>query len=94
MPKFEAVPLQEIKNAPGMSEAKRKKIEEYTSYINQLTSEMGGRLTCYDDENVITVRNYLKAAVEMANKTIKIRRSGKVISFFLEKKRGRKEKVR
>lgn len=92
MPNFETVPISEIKAAPRMSESKRKKIEEYLGYINQLTDEKGGRLVCGSDENVITVRNYLKTAADIASKKIKIRRSGNVISFFLEKKRGGRRK--
>ena len=92
MPRFELVSVEEIKNAPRMSESKRKKVEEYVGFINQLTDDKGGRLVCSDDENVMTVRNYLRTAAEIAGKRIKIRRSGKVLSFFIEKKRGGRRK--
>jgi hypothetical protein len=92
MPKFETVPVAEIKTASRMSEARRKKLEGYVNYINQLSETEGGRLTCSPNENVAAVRNDLKTAAEMAGKNIKIRRSGNVINFYLVKKRGGRRK--
>ena len=89
MPKFETAPIDEIKSGTRMSEKKRKILEEYSGYVNQLSDTMGGKLICGPDENVISVRNYLKVAADIAGKNIKIRRSGNVISFYAEKKRGR-----
>jgi len=81
MLKFEIVPVAEIKATPRMSEAKRKKLEEYSGYINQLSDEYGGKLTCSPSENEISVRNYLKVAADMAGKNIKIRRGGNVMGM-------------
>lgn len=92
MPKFEMVPIQEIKTVPRMSEARRKKLEEYAGYINQLTSVKGGRLLCTPNENITTVRNDLRRAAGMVGKKIAIRRTGNIISFFLEKRRGGRRK--
>jgi hypothetical protein len=91
MPKMEIVPIAEIKGTAGMSEARRKKLEVYVGYISQLTDEKGGRLVCFANENILTVRNDLKKAAEMAGKNIKTRRSGNIIAFYLVKKRGRKK---
>ncbi len=91
MPKFETVPVAEIKAVRRMSEAKKRRLEEYVGYINQLSDEKGGRLICSANENIITVRNDLKTAATMAGKNIKIRRSGNVIAFYLVKKRGRRK---
>ena len=92
MPKFETVPAAEIKAVRRMSEAKKKRLEGYVGYINQLSDEKGGRLICSANENILTVRNDLKTASTMAGKNIKIRRSGNVIAFYLVKKRGRRVK--
>ncbi len=92
MPKFETVPVAEIKAVRRMSEARRKKLEEYVAYINQLSETKGGRLFCSPGEKVTTIRNDLKTAAEMVGKNIKIRRSGNVIAFYLVKKRGRRVK--
>ena len=91
MPKMEIVPIAEIRGTVGMSEARRKRLEVCIGYINQLTDEKGGRLVCYPNENILTVRNDLKKAAEMAGKNIKTRRSGNVIAFYLVKKRGRRK---
>jgi len=92
MPKFEMVPVEEIKATPRISEARRRKLQEYIAYINQLTGEKGGRLVCAPNENITSIRNDLKKAAEIAGKNINIRRSGNVISFFLQKKRGGRRK--
>ncbi len=91
MPKFETVPVAEFRGRVGMTEARRKRLEVYVGYINQLTDEKGGRLVCSANENILTVRNDLKKAAEMAGKNIKTRRSGNVIAFYLVKKRGRRK---
>jgi len=92
MPKFETVPIEEIKTASRMSEARRKKLEEYVGYIEQLSEEKGGRLVCSPSENITTIRNDLKTAAEMAGKNLMIRRNGNVISFYIVKKRGGRRK--
>jgi hypothetical protein len=92
MPKFETVPVAEIKAVLRMSEPRKKKLETYVGYINQLSDDKGGKLTCSPSENVTTVRNDLKLAAQMAGKNLKIRRSGNIISFYIEKRRGGRKK--
>lgn len=88
MPNFEIVSIEQIKAAPRVSEARRKKLEEYVGYINQLTNVKGGRLVCSADDNISAVRNDLRRAAEIAGKKIAMRRAGNIISFFLEKRSG------
>lgn len=87
MPNFEIVSIEQIKAAPRVSEVRRKKLEEYVSYINQLTNVKGGRLVCSADENVAAIRYDLRRAAEIAGKKVAIRTSGNIILFFLEKRR-------
>ena len=47
-----------------MSEARKRRVEQYIGYIKQLSPEHGGKLTCSSNENNNTVRNDLKKADE------------------------------
>jgi hypothetical protein len=91
MPRFETVPMEELKLATAISERKRKSLEAYMGYVDQLTPDTGGRLICDPSEKITTVRNDLKQAAGLRGKDIVVRRSGNVLAFYLSgKRRGRR----
>ncbi len=89
MPKFDIVPLEEVR-VRSASEGKRAQIlQEYLGYIDQLKSGEAGRLVASAGETTATVKRRLGAAARAAGKNLTIRRAGDEVYFWAERRRSK-----
>ena len=87
MPRFDIVPIAEVR-VKSASEGKRAQIlQEYRGYIDQLTSGQAGRLVAVAGETTATVRRRLGDAARAAGHKLTIRRAGDEVYFWAVEKR-------
>ena len=87
MPKFDIVPIEEVR-AKTASVGKRAQIlQEYRGYIDQLTKGQAGRLVAGAGETAATVRRRIGDAARAAGKKLTIRRAGDEVYFWVERRR-------
>ena len=87
MPKFDIVPMEEVR-VKSASEGKRAKtLQEYLDYIDQLKSGEAGRLVAGAGETTATVRRRLGDAARAGGKNLTIRRAGDEVYFWTERGR-------
>ncbi len=87
MPKFDIVPIEEVR-VTSASEAKRAQmLREYRGYIDQLKSGQAGRLVAGAGETTATVRRRIGAAARAGRKNLTIKRAGDEVYFWSERRR-------
>ena len=87
MPKFDVVPLEEVR-VRSASEGKRAQmLQEYRGYIDQLTKGQAGRLVASAGETTATVRRRLGDAARAAGHKLTIRRAGDEVYFWAVERR-------
>ncbi len=87
MPKFDIVPIEEVR-VTSASEAKRAQmLREYRGYIDQLTKGQAGRLMAGPGETTATVRRRIGAAARAAGHKLTIGRAGDEVYFWAVERR-------
>ncbi len=94
MPRFDKVPIEEVR-VKSASEGKRAQIlQEYRGYIDQLKTGQAGRLVASAGESTATVRRRIGAAARAAGNKLTIRRAGDEVYFWVERRRSANGKRR
>ena len=87
MPKFDKVPLEEVRVKTASESASTRQraqiLQEYRGYIDQITKGQAGRLVASAGETTATVRRRIGAAARAAGKNLTIRRAGDEVYFWM-----------
>jgi hypothetical protein len=83
MPQFEIVSLEEAMTRAATSRRARM-AREYLSYIEQLGEGQAGRLKAVEGEKLSTIRRRLIAAAKLAGKSLKVKRVGEELYFWIQ----------
>jgi hypothetical protein len=83
MPEFETISLEEAKLVSA-SGSRGKTVQEYASYIQQLSDEQAGKLHLLEQENPTTIRKRLGLAAQALGINLVIKRSGQDVYFWVE----------
>ena len=93
MPTFEVVSVNEaMRKSTGSRRARQ--VQEYISYIEQLSEGQAGKLTPADGETALTVRRRLSSAAKISGKDLKISRAGDEIYFWVQAATARRRRGR
>ena len=87
MPKFDKVPIEEVRVKSASGGKRAQILQEYLGYIHQLKSGQAGRLVASAGETTATVRRRIRAAARAAGKNLTIRRAGDEVYFWMERRK-------
>ncbi len=93
MPEFETVSLQEAQ-LRSMSGRQGRFMNQYVSYIQQLSQGQAGKLHPVGNENLPTIRRRLISAAQALGITLVIKRSGEDLYFWSESREGEQPRPR
>ena len=82
MPKFDKVPIKQVRVQSASVGMRAQILQEYRGYIDQLTKAQAGRLVAGAGETTATVRRRIGAAARAAGKNLTIRRAGDEVYFW------------
>ncbi len=89
MPKFDKVPIEEVRVTSASTGKRAQILQEYRGYIDQLKSGEAGRLVASAGETTATVRRRIGAAARAAGHKLTIRRAGDEVYFWAVERRRR-----
>ncbi len=87
MPKFDIVPVEEVRGKSASGERRAQILQEYLGYIDQLKRGQAGRLVAGAGETTATVRKRIGAAARSAGKNLTIKRAGDEVYFWAVERR-------
>ncbi len=87
MPKFDKVPIEEVRVTSASAGKRAQILQEYRGYIDQLKSGQAGRLVAGAGETTATVRRRLGDAARAAGHKLTIRRAGDEVYFWAVERR-------
>ena len=87
MPKFDIVPVEEVRGKSASGERRAQILQEYLGYIDQLKRGQAGRLVTGAGETTATVRKRIGAAARSAGKNLTIKRAGDEVYFWAVERR-------
>ena len=99
MPTLELVSRQQAQLELSLSGKRGAMMRQYMEYINQLESDVAGRLTPDEGETTAALRRRLGSAAQLLGKNIVTARQGNVVFFWEEgdgpapRRRGRRRKA-
>lgn len=81
--KFEKIPISEAKSMKKIVEREAKVLEEFKQYIKSLTPNDAGKFEVKDNKDGFAVRANIIRAAKSLGLNVKVKKSGKVITFWV-----------